>query len=231
MGGEKNAIDSGEGDDVVVSVGKLNVISTGDGNDLVFAKGQSNIISTGDGVDAVVSLGQKNTIKGGKGINLFLSGGKDNVFEGGSGKNTFVLAGENNQFKGGSGDDTYVLADDLLNSATDTVTEKTSVSIDNQGDDSTTDILLFGGDIEETDIRFAQLEDDLLVSVFDSNQQITVQNWYTNADERIDTFQISQGSSLSNSQVEQLVDSWQQFDSNLITQSELTTAINNVWVA
>ncbi|MCX4186624.1 calcium-binding protein, partial [Methylophaga sp. OBS4] len=138
----------------------------------------------------------------------------------------------NDTLRGGVYGDTYRFN---LGDGHDVITD-----ITNSNSTSYRDILQFGGtaDFDEEDLWFSREGDDLQITIAGTNDQITVNDWYTSSNNQIE--EISIGSSvLFNTKVEQLVSAMASYDvpngeGNVIPQDvkeELQPVIANTWQA
>jgi Ca2+-binding RTX toxin-like protein len=114
--------------------------------------------------------------------------GKDgnDIIDGGTGNDTL---------EGGAGNDTYQFTSGWGN---DTIIE----------DDATpgnTDTVAFGSGFLPLDLMFSQNGDDLLVSRIGATDTIAIQDWYLGPEFQNEVFKASDGSSLLNNQVDQLI--------------------------
>ena len=94
---------------------------------------------------------------------------------------------------GGRHDDTYLFG----------YGDDQDVITDSNGNDQ----LLFADGINPGDVWLSQVGDDLRVNLLDSNDQITIDNWFkgTSSGNQIEQFQTDDGSILLNNQVDQLI--------------------------
>ncbi len=232
--GEKSLIDGGEGNDVIFSKGKNNFIYSNSGDDRVFGKGNYNIILTGEGNDVISSSGNASVVKAGAGNDKISITGIAGIYNGGEGDDQIEVSGGLlrkggllSHLSGGSGNDTYTI--DVRSFEIANVFQATY--IDNKGDTNSTDTLLFGGQLSVDEITFQQFDNDgLAVGILGTNRHFILQDWYVNEFERIDEFKISNGLTLQQSQVQNLVTAWDNFKAGTINQSELSTAINISWI-
>ncbi|MBA4096293.1 MAG: hypothetical protein C0484_05910 [Rhodospirillum sp.] len=124
-----------------------------------------------------------NTMTGGAG-NDWLNGGTGNdVLTGGNGSDTYWFA------RGGKQDTIY------------------------NGDTGGADRLLFGAGITDDQLWFAQNGSDLLVTLRGTGgtDTVRVKGWYSDTDNRLGTFQLSDGQVLAATQVQQLVQAMADF--------------------
>jgi serralysin len=127
-----------------------------------------------------------NTITGGAG-NDWLSGGTGNdVLTGGNGSDTYWYG------RGGDNDTIY------------------------NGDSGGADRLQFGSGIAEGDLWFGQNGSDLLVTLRGTggSDTVRVKGWYSDADNRLGKFQLSDGQVLAAAQVQQLVQAMADFSTS-----------------
>ena len=68
-----------------------------------------------------------------------------------------------------------------------------------------TDVLSLGSDIARDQMWFTQSGNDLVVQVIGTSAQMTIKNWYTSANNHVETISTSDGHSLSHSNVQNLV--------------------------
>lgn len=127
-----------------------------------------------------------NTITGGAG-NDWLNGGTGNdVLTGGNGSDTYWFA------RGGKQDTIY------------------------NGDTGGADRLLFGAGVTDDQLWFAQNGNDLLVTLRGTGgtDSVRVKGWYSDTDNRLSTFQLSDGQVLAATQVQQLVQAMADFSTS-----------------
>ena len=207
-GGTSNYFIDTEGEDTVVSIGTGHKIYTfgesySDERDTVVSFGVLNKIYTGDGNDILTITDIRTTIDAGDGDDSIDAGGFFNNFDAGNG---------NDSIDAGGGDDTYILGN-----------EEFTAYIDNQGDNSTEDVLEFGTTFDTSNITFTQSGDsDLEISVLDTNQTIILQNWYTDESQRVDTFEFSHSVSLQQNQIQEFVEILSADNTQNIADSDFT---------
>ncbi|WP_420549574.1 tandem-95 repeat protein [Curvivirga sp.] len=126
----------------------------------------------------------------------------NDVLDGGAGNDTL---------SGGLGDDIYQFSiggdqDIIDNADTDAA--------------NSTDKIVFGADIDETDIWFRQDGDDLVAQILGMDDQVTISDWFDSSNvnyQSIDQFEVSDGSVLTASNVQSLVDAMSSFTVDQIT--------------
>lgn len=110
------------------------------------------------------------TIVGSSDADFIDAGAGDDVIDGGAGGDYLM---------GGDGNDTYLV---LAGGGQDTINNLSN------NPTADTDILQFGAGFDEDDLWFSREGDDLLVDVIGSDEQVTIQDWYSDDDQKIDEF-------------------------------------------
>ena len=94
--------------------------------------------------------------------------------------------------------------------------------IDDASTDGSSDTLELSTSIDHDQLWFEQSGDDLLISVIGTSDQITVDNWYQSADNKIETIESSDGRTLDISGVEALVTAMATFSPPSAGQTDLS---------
>ena len=216
----------GAGDDIIrlsrmdASYG-IEVIDGGLGNNSIAGTGGTDTldfstiqlvniayIDAGSNNDTVIGTGYDDVIIGGTGSDTLYGGDGDDSLTGGAQSDTV---------NGGLGNDTYLFA---RGDGQDSI-------YDSAGDyDSTSDTVLFGADVAADQLWFSSSANDLVVSIIGTSDQIQVKNWYDGAASQTEIFQLDDGSTLSCSQVQQLVSAMAQFSPPASGQLNLTQELH-----
>lgn len=140
--------------------------------------------------------GQKNTITGGAGDDQLNGGGANDVLKGGEGADTYVFT------RGGKRDTIY------------------------NGDSGGADRLVFGPDVSEGQLWFGRSNSDLLVTVrgTGNSDSVRVKGWFSSSSNRLSSVQLSDGSVLEASGVQQLVQAMADFSTSSGTPGTMTSA-------
>jgi serralysin len=143
---------------------------------------------------------------GGTGNNL------NNTITGGAGNDWLNGGTGNDVLTGGEGSDTYWFS---LGGRHDTLYN---------GDAGGVDRLMFGPGITEDQLWFAQNGSDLLVTVRGTGgtDAVRVKGWYSDADNRLSKFQLSDGGVLEATRVQQLVQAMADFSTSSGTPTSLS---------
>ncbi|MEX5282167.1 MAG: hypothetical protein NW700_11475 [Nitrospiraceae bacterium] len=185
-------LDGGEGNDNLTGNG---------GNDRLYGYAGHDTLSGGLGADYLNGDVGNDTLTGGEGDDGLDAGDGDDTLAGGAGNDTLVggagadtLTGgaDNDSLSGGAGNDLYQFnrtdGQDLL-----------------QDTEGASDSLLFGSNINPLDLVLSRQADDLRLSIHGTSDQMTIQNWYVNSANQVETLQAGNGQTLVNSQVDQLI--------------------------
>lgn len=178
----------GHNDDYFAGCNGHDILDGGDGDDHLLGNGGSDWMFGGNGND---------TILGGSGNDIIFGGdGDDMIYPDLEGEGLEAIAGSGNDtIRGGAGNDyiyshlgneTYIFN---LGDGHDTITNLNG-----------TDTIYFGNGISWDDITFEKSEDDMIISINNSTDKITIKNWFlTNGKDydnnfRIEKFEFSDGS-------------------------------------
>ncbi len=154
--------------------------SAGDGSgDGIFSRtyGTADRVLDGTlGNDILIGHDGNEYLEGSYGADILAGEGGDDTLVGGRGADTY-------QFASGDGQDV----------------------IDDFATDGASDTLKLTSGIDHDQLWFEQFGDDLLISVIGSSDQITVENWYASAENKIENIETSDGQVADISGVEALV--------------------------
>jgi hypothetical protein len=192
----------GNGDAAFSGGGGNDVLTGGSGNDTVHGGAGWDFIDGGAGNDSLYGEDGNDILRGGK--------GNDNL-QGGGGNDSYV-------FNRGDGADTVL--DDVTVTTTTTVLQNSFYDADGDGTnefhqdwitttttdhpDAGADSLVLGPGVAVSDIAVRQSGNDLIVAVRDPahpgaqpTDQITLQHWFDDPKDRIETFVFADGTTLN----------------------------------
>jgi Ca2+-binding RTX toxin-like protein len=214
-----NTIWGNSASNVIDGAGGANKMYGGGGNDTyMVAKATDSVFeNANEGVDLVLStatyeLGSNTenmTLIGTVAING-IGNTMNNVLTGNIASNTLTGAAGNDTLDGslgadilagGIGSDTYLLGRGY---GADLVTENDATS-------GNTDLALFGSSIAADQLWFRQTGNDLEVSIIGTEDKLNVSNWYLGNQYHVEQFKTSDGRTLLDSQVQNLVQAMAQF--------------------
>ena len=118
-----------------------------------------------------------------------------NTLNGGLGNDTLTGGGGADSLIGGAGNDTYWLARGY---GADSITENDSTA-------GNTDIARFDTGIATDQLWFRQLSNNLEVSIIGTSDKFLLNNWYLGSQYHVEQFKTSDGKTLLDSQVQNLV--------------------------
>ncbi|WP_271466428.1 putative Ig domain-containing protein [Paracidovorax valerianellae] len=196
-----DAMTGGAGNDVYVvdNAGDTVTEAANGGTDVVessithtLAANVENLTLTGSAVLNGTGNALNNRLLGNAGANTLTGGAGADYLDGAAGADTLI---------GGIGNDTYWLGRGY---GFDTIQENDTTS-GNQ------DIAKFGGDISSRQLWFRKSGNHLEVSVIGTSDKFTVSDWYSGAKNQVERFEAGDGKSLTNSQVQNLVQAMASF--------------------
>ncbi len=167
---------------------------------------------TGTTADDVINGQAGNDILYGQAGNDTLLGGmgNDSIY-GGVGNDTLDGGAGNDYLEGGLGNDTYLFARD---SGRDTVYDYDTTA-------GNIDVARFGANISADQLWFSRSGSDLSIDVIGTDNRLTISNWYSSSGYRIEQFKTSDGKTLLDSQVQNLVDAMATFSPPVAGQTTL----------
>ena len=127
--------------------------------------------------------------------NVLIGNSGANTLNGGLGNDTLTGGGGADSLIGGAGNDTYWLARGY---GADSITENDSTA-------GNTDIARFDTGIATDQLWFRQLSNNLEVSIIGTSDKFLLNNWYLGSQYHVEQFKTSDGKTLLDSQVQNLV--------------------------
>lgn len=126
---------------------------------------------------------------------------------------------------GGTGNDSYMFA---RNDGADQLTDSDSTT-------GNTDVLWFNSGVDNDQLWFQRVNQDLEISVIGSTDKVTVKNWYNGAANQVEQIKSSNGKVLSNAGVDALVSAMSAFSppvsGQLVLPDAYATSLSSVIVA
>ena len=149
------------------------------------------LYGTSDGEQLLGTSGN-DSLRGYEGNDYLFGQGGDDWLLGGSGDDQLDGGTGNDMLYGGSGNDVYVFRSGYG-----------AETIDNSG--GGTDWLLFDTGLTLDTLVFSRVDDNLVIDVDGTDDQVTVLNWFTDTDNRIEYIQPYGGNGISAAQIEALL--------------------------
>jgi Ca2+-binding RTX toxin-like protein len=184
----------------------------------IFGSNEDDTISTFTG-GANYSLNQT----------IYTYEGNDTI-SGSNGNETFIGGKGNDSISGSGGNDTYIFN---LGDGKDTITDNNSGYTDS-------DKIIFGEGIETSDLIFSRQGYNLLINISGTDDTITIKNHYYTQYYRIENFQTADGSTLTYTNIEYLIQAMAEFTADTgMTVSEAaqennqaySDIVNQMWVS
>lgn len=171
--------------------------------DLIYAEAGNDRISSGDGNDTIYGQAGNDTLNGGNGNDLLEGGDGNDQLNGDAGNDTLIGGAGNDTLTGGEGDDVYLFGhgdgQDQINNNSATWQEDY-------------DVLLFEKGVSADQLWFEKIGNNLKVSVIDSADTVTINNWYLGDQYKLDSFELANGEALLANQVDNLVNAMAAFN-------------------
>ncbi len=187
-------VKGGDGDSVLIGSRGNDTMDGGSGNDLVDGGSGNDALEGDEGDDTLIGGAGNDELEGNIGDDTLIGGLGNDTLEGAAGDDTLI---------GGSGNDTYEFG---LGDGQDVIQ-------DNSG---TGDKLAFNRgltQIDPADVILSRQANDLHIAIQGASDQVTIQNWYSSASNRVEILEAGNGDVLRSAQVEQLIQAMAAFTS------------------
>jgi VCBS repeat-containing protein len=203
-------IDAGAGDDIVdltsdrYSLGDITVYG-GDGNDVIWSSSGNDTLYGGNGNDE---------LDGGLGADKMVGGAGNDTLIGQDGNDTLDGGAGNDVIRGGTGNDTYLLGRGYGN---DTIQE-------NDNTKGNTDVAQFDVGVAANQLWFRKVSSNLEIRIIGTGDKLTISDWYEGSQYHVEQFKTSDGKTLLDSQVQNLVSAMAAFSPPAAGQSTLAAS-------
>jgi len=185
----------GDGNDTLAGDAGNDSLSGEAGNDTLTGGLGDDSLDGGTGDDQLTGGDGNDSLSGGTGNDLLDGGAGNDNLSGGDGNDTLDGGAGNDTLSGGNGDDIYRFGKGANNDVID--------NYDATGTQN--DRVVLGASLSEGQIWFRRVGNDLQVLLFETNETLTVRNWYLGSAYRVDSFELADGQRLLENQVETLV--------------------------
>jgi Ca2+-binding RTX toxin-like protein len=173
-----------------------------------------NLTLTGTAALNGTGNAMSNVMAGNDASNVLDGAGGNDTLSAGGGNDTLIGGAGNDVLDGGAGNDTYQFG---LGMGQDQITES-------YGTLGNTDVLQWGPGIAADQLWLRHVGNALEVSIIGTNDKVTISNWYAGASNQVEQFQLSNGLTLTNTRVEQLVQAMAAFAPPAPGQTTLSNA-------
>jgi Ca2+-binding RTX toxin-like protein len=174
-------------DDTLTGYDGVDSISGGAGNDTLSGKSGDDLLDGGEGNDTLKGENDNDQLLGGLGDDNLNGGSGDDVLIGGAGNDTLDGGYGSDRFLFGKGDGQDIIS-----------------QYDPYGATAYSDTLVINDDVSVDELWFSRADDDLLISISGTDDQVLVENWYSGSSYQLDSVEVG-SSTLLNNQVDQLV--------------------------
>lgn len=180
------------------------------GNDTITGTDNADIIYGMDGDDILIGGAGDDYLSGGSGNDILIGGDGNDILDGGTG---------DDRLEGGYGNDTYIYD----GQGKDTVIDERWVKIarqewyqsgwwifkrwksrwvyQDQLVDAGNDTVIFGDNIQEKDVQISRRGDDLIFKLKNSDDKLTIKNWYSTSEQRVENFIFADGFVINHKQI------------------------------
>lgn len=152
------------------------------------------------------------TVRGSRFNDRLYGDSRDNPMTGKDGNDILDGGAGNDTMEGGAGNDTYEFTSGFGN----------DIIIENDATAGNIDTVTFGSGVTPIDLMFERLVDSLQISQIGTADTVLVQDWYLGSEYQTEIFRDSAGSTLMNTQVDQLIQAMAAF--NAVTGLDWVTA-------
>ena len=181
-----DTLDGEGGNDYLYGNNGNDTLNGGAGNDWLYGQGGNDTLNGGAGVDRLYGGAGNDTLNGGSGNDWLYGQGGNDTLDGGSG---------NDYLEGGSGADTYLFG---KGSGSDTLDNDSAASTEN-------DRVSLGAGVSADQVWLERVGNNLRLTLYETGDKLTVQNWYSGATYRVRGFDLGNGRALLENQVENQV--------------------------
>ncbi len=186
---------------------KARVITVGDAN-------ANSISGYNDGSNRIYGLDGNDNLSGGLQADLLDGGAGNDTLNGGAGNDTLDGGIGNDVLNGSTGSDTYQFA---AGAGVDRISDYDTIV-------GNTDKLSLGSDVAPDQLWFRRTGSDLEVSIIGTTDKVSISNWYSGSAYHVEQFKTSDGKTLLDSQVQNLVDTMASFGVPAGGEGNLTTS-------
>lgn len=212
-----DTLNGGDGNDTLYGSGGDDKLSGGGGDDLLYGGAGADTIAGGAGTDVIESGSGNDKIEGGSGDDRINTGSGDDIINAGSGLDTLDGGSGLDQMNGGTGNDTYLLKRGYGQ----------DVIVDFDKTIGNTDSIQWDQNIRSAQLWFTQQNNDLVIQIIGTTDQVTIDNWYVSAEYQIEALKAGDGKILAAAQVQNLVSAMSSLTPPALGQTTLSSTQQN----
>ena len=204
VGGEAEGAGGDLWDDYLFGYDTAETLNGEGGHDRIYAYGGADTLNGGAGNDSLYGQNGNDTLNGDAGVDRLYGGNGNDKLNGGtgndylygrSGADTLDGGVGNDYLEGGSGADTYLFG---KGSGSDTLNNYSASSTEN-------DRVSLGTGVSADQVWLERVGNNLRLTLYETGDKLTVQNWYSGATYRVRGFDLGNGKALLENQVDNLV--------------------------
>jgi Ca2+-binding RTX toxin-like protein len=203
-------LQSTDGNDTLTGYAGDDAINGGLGNDYLYGQDGNDVLDGGAGDDRLYGENGNDTLIGGAGIDQLNGGIGNDLLLGGEGNDNLSGDAGDDILDGGAGNDNL-----NGNAGSDIYLFGTGSGQDNINNYDTSagsmDVLRFTDGVSIEQLWFRKNGSSLDVSIIGTTDKATVSSWYSGSNYRLDQFQTTDGRTLLDGQVQNLVDAMAAF--------------------
>ena len=200
--GGADTLNGGAGNDTLDGGTGNDTLNGGTGNDSLFGDNDNDKLNGDEGVDFLYGGAGNDTLNGGTGDDYLCGVSGNDILNGGAG---------NDYLEGGAGADTYLFG---KGSGSDTINNYSASSTEN-------DRVSLGTGVSADQVWLERVGNNLRLTLYETGDKLTVQNWYSGATYRVRGFDLGNGKALLENQVDNLVSAMAAFSPPAAGQTSL----------
>ncbi len=202
----------------ILESGEFEILNPNTPMYVIGTSGNDTIIGT-DNADIIYGMDGDDIINGGAGDDYLSGGAGNDLLIGGDGNDTLDGGEGDDELQGGYGDDIYIYD----GNGKDTIIDERWVKIARQEwyqsgywifkkwksrwvyqdklVDAGNDTIIFGENVKEKDISINRIGNDLILSLKNSDDKLTIKNWYSSTEQRVEKFVFADGLIINSDQI------------------------------
>ncbi len=184
----------------VIGTDGNDTITGGDTADIIYGMDGNDLINGGGGADFLHGGRGNDTLYGGDGNDTLIGGEGDDTLEGGGGNDTYIYAGDG---KDAVLDEKWAIVREQQWRQNNYYTDwyPVWVEVSKELVDAGDDVISFGKNVTPEDLTITKDGNNLVFGLKNTNNTLTIKNWYASDKQRVETFQFADGLILNANQI------------------------------
>ncbi|MES2831504.1 MAG: calcium-binding protein [Pseudomonadota bacterium] len=203
--------------DAISGLAGADTLWGGGGSDTLLGGTQDDSLNGGDGNDNLQGQDGKDQLSGDAGDDVLSGGAGNDTLSGGAGNDIFIGGAGNDVLSNDAGNDIYQFG---KGAGVDVIVQYDNVA-------SANDVALLGAGIAKDQIWLERIDNNLQLTLIETNDKLVISNWYSGSVYQIDTFQLADGKKLLSSKVDALVSAMAAFAPPSAGQIKLSAEYQN----